>query len=172
MDLHNRHVSSPLPVKERHWIPPKRLLQVALMGHAASQQLYKNMGIGWGPCRIFKRFFFKFAKRYDGPFWSVPERTSTRVQWGIHCMQKLHQATVDSMLKGHRIFVCPKYLCIWISLFALNISTLLFSCLLVIFFASTKSIDALNTELTCNWKCLRPAQYIELTSIYRININI
>ena len=99
----------------------------------------------------------------------VPEK---RVRWGIHCMQKLHQATVDSMLKGHRIFVCPKYLCIWISLFALNISTLLFSCLLVIFFASTKSIDALNTELTCNWKCLRPAQYIELTSIYRIKIKL
>ena len=31
-DLHNRHVTSPLPVKEGNWVPPKRLLKVAL-GH-------------------------------------------------------------------------------------------------------------------------------------------
>ena len=32
LDLHNRHVSSPVPVKEGHWVPPERLLKVAL-GH-------------------------------------------------------------------------------------------------------------------------------------------
>ena len=40
-NLHNRQVSSPVPIKEGHWGPAKRLLKVTL-GHAIQQLLVRS----------------------------------------------------------------------------------------------------------------------------------